>query len=474
MVQTVSVLPFFFRHVEALDRYLLTNQAGAFAFLDNKDFLARLVGGDVSHLPAETLDDLTSKNFATADNDVAERAFLLGSRYASLIGAAVVPPSLFMVVPTLRCDHDCGYCQVSRVTVTRSGYDLDLEKIEKIVRIIDSVAGNRPKIEFQGGEPLLAFPFVRQFVDVAESRLGPKSPSFVICSAFGRLPDEMLEWAKHHDVVFSVSLDGPESLHNRNRPSSYFQPYQRVIENIQRVRNATSAEKVNCLATITRESLDQADQIVDTYFELGLESVFLRPLSPFGFASPRPEGRSYSASEFFEFFKAALDRVIDLNRKRHFVEETALVHLRKIFRPGEATYVDLKSPAGHLFGALLFNYDGRIFGSDEARMLWETTKVPELVLGTVDDEPTSIFNNRYAVSMLSDTFTGTMPGCDDCAYQIYCGADPLYHLATQGDHVGNKSLSFFCQLERKILDHLFVLHSTSPVAQSVFDRWLMS
>ena len=34
-------------------------------------------------------------------------------------------------------------------------------------------------------------------------------------------------------------------------------------------------------------------------------------------------------------------------------------------------YVDLRSPAGIGLGALVYNYDGKVFASDEGRMLAE-------------------------------------------------------------------------------------------------------
>ncbi|MDH8206496.1 hypothetical protein QIG19_27455, partial [Klebsiella pneumoniae] len=47
-------------------------------------------------------------------------------------------------------------------------------------------------------------------------------------------------------------------------------------------------------------------------------------------------------------------------------------------------YVDLRSPAGIGLGALVYNYDGRVFASDEGRMLAEMGD-DTFVLGNVAD-----------------------------------------------------------------------------------------
>ena len=46
---------------------------------------------------------------------------------------------------------------------------------------------------------------------------------------------------------------------------------------------------------------------------------------------------------------------------------------------------------------------------------------------------------------LEQSFTLSAPMCSDCAFEPYCGADPVYHYATTGDFVGRKPLSGFCR-----------------------------
>lgn len=63
-----------------------------------------------------------------------------------------------ILVPTLRCNLSCSYCQVSRASENAQGFDWS-SKIEAAVLIfLDSLDTKKIKIEFQGGEPLLALP----------------------------------------------------------------------------------------------------------------------------------------------------------------------------------------------------------------------------------------------------------------------------------------------------------------------------
>ena len=472
MTEDFQTLPFYFRELSNINKYVLTNQAGSIQILNDRNDLEALTNNRMLNIDEQLREDLLAKSFISESSDTKVRLNAIASKYATYLQRNLNGPSLFMIVPTLRCDHDCHYCQVSRVPVNKPNYDLDEDYISKILNFISSVSTDDIKIEFQGGEPLLAFKFVKTFVRLAKEEFVDKKLSFVICSALGPLNEDILKWAAlNEDVLFSVSLDGPEAIHVKNRPSKYFNSHQHLLNGLENLISQIGIDRVSCLSTVTSSSLDYPEELVNSYFNLGLRSVFLRPLSPFGFASQQMSTMGYEAKEYFEFYKKCLSHIIKLNRDRIFAEDFALVHLYNLFRPEKSGYVDLQQPTGYVLGALIINYDGNVFGSDEARMLYESTKAEELILGNITAGKIN-FNNPATVNLISDTFLSTSPGCDECAYQPFCGADPLYHLSTQGDHIGDKSISFFCQLERYMFDHILELHETNDEANEVFLSWL--
>ena len=472
MSNSLEALPFYFRSVHEAKKIILTNQAGSFLFLDDHKDLENVIHAKLDDLNPELTDELVAKSFLTPKSEKNIRCRSITSRMASSIAKAINPPSLFMIIPTLRCDHDCRYCQVSRAPLSRKGVDLETHHIDNIINMIDEINVDDIKIEFQGGEPLLAFDFIKEFHKKAIARFNERNISFVICSALGPMNETMIDWFSDNNIQFSVSLDGPELLHQQNRPSRYFNSYTNTVDNIKSLQDSIGHENVSCLSTISKLSLSVPDEIVDSYYDLGLPSIFLRPLSPFGFAANSLEKIGYSVDDYMEFYSKALANIIDKNKESVFIEENALLHLRKIFQPEKANYIDLQSPSGYVFGALVFNYDGNVFGSDEARMLWESTKVNELVLGHVENDIEEVISNQYGQKILSNSFISCTPGCEECAYNPFCGSDPLHHLATQGDYIGDKSVSYFCEYQTKMFDHLFSLWETNEAAQGVFRSWL--
>jgi len=135
-------------------------------------------------------------------------------------------------------------------------------------------------------------------------------------------------------------------------------------------------------------------------------------------------------------------------------------------------YVDLRSPAGIGLGALVYNYDGRVFASDEGRMLAEMgDRTFELGHVTKDDYTSLILSDKL-IGLVGGSLAQCSPECASCAFEPHCGSDPVYHHATQADPVGIKPLSEFCARQKAVLRLLIELLEDSPEDATVLRRWI--
>src|SRR5262249_51574667 len=144
----------------------------------------------------------------------------------------------------------------------------------------------------------------------------------------------------------------------------------------------------------------------------------------------------------------------------------------KILTPFATSYVDLQSPAGAGIGAVVYNYDGDVYASDEGRMLAEmgdkTFKLGSLASNSYDE----IFGGPVLRRLVAESMTDALPGCTDCALQPYCGADPVEHHATQRDFVGHRPTSDFCRRNMGIIKHLLtLLHGSDPFVRDLLHSW---
>ena len=169
------------------------------------------------------------------------------------------------------------------------------------------------KIEFQGGEPLLNFPMVQYIVEGAKRRniTAKRRLEFVIATNLAVVTSEMLDFCREHSILISTSLDGPEDLHNKNRPRPGRDSYQRTIEGIERARAALGKDRVSALMTTTLASLDRVRDIIDEYVARDFTGIFLRPLSPYGFAVKTKWYAAYDTDRWLQFYFDGLDYVLN-------------------------------------------------------------------------------------------------------------------------------------------------------------------
>jgi radical SAM protein with 4Fe4S-binding SPASM domain len=147
--------------------------------------------------------------------------------------------------------------------------------------------------------------------------------------------------------------------------------------------------------------------------------------------------------------------------------------LNKILTPYGTGYVDLQSPAGQAWNVLVYNYNGDVFASDESRMLAEMQDWTFRLGNVHRDTRYSLFTSQPALRMFEASCNQALPGCSDCAFQPYCGADPVYHYATQGDMVGHRPTSGFCQRNMETIRHLFTLIEENDAdTMRIFWSWI--
>jgi His-Xaa-Ser system radical SAM maturase HxsB len=465
-----QLLPFRFTALDG-ERYVLTNMVGEYA----------VVGRDAVHaLARHTLRPthpdyprLKSQHFLRdADANVAIDLLALKTRtrYSRLADFT----GLHIFVVSLRCEHSCPYCQVSRQSDDRVAFDMSPETAAKALDLVFRSPSPALKIEFQGGEPLLNFPLIREVVDAAKARnqVARRDLQFVITTNLALLSDEVLAFCKAHDVLISTSLDGPADLHNKNRPRPGRDSYERTIAGIARVREALGENAVSALMTTTRASFGRAREIIDEYVRQGFQHIFFRALSPYGFAIKTKTYAAYDTSEWLQFYFEGLDYIIELNREEQpFIETYAATILRKMLTPFDTGYVDLMSPAGIGLGAVVYNYDGDVYASDESRMLAEMGD-KTFCMGNVHRHSyEELFLSDALLDPLEESFAASAPMCADCAFEPFCGADPVYHYATTGDFVGRKPTSGFCEKNMAIFRGLIQRMEGDAFTRSLFRRW---
>ncbi|RKX96853.1 MAG: His-Xaa-Ser system radical SAM maturase HxsB, partial [Spirochaetes bacterium] len=339
-------------------------------------------------------------------------------------------PSLHIVVPTLRCNHECVYCHAKPPDERYS--DMDKKTAIKVLDFVFSSESPCIAIEFQGGEPLLNWDTVRFIIEEANrinDEYEKRDLELRLVTNLTVMDDEKLEFLLGvKNAYICTSLDGPETVHNKNRKyRGGGETYSDVVKWIEKIKERCK-NRINAIPTITRHSLPYWKEIIDEYVKHGFYTIHLRFLNKLGAAIGNWNEISYTPEEFLHFWKQSLEYILELNKQGiKLKERTAEIMLTKILERKDPGYTELMSPCGAGRTQLLYNYNGDIYTCDEGRMLGNDL----FKLGNVN-------KNKYRDIVRSDNFIGICHAsildnyCGDCVFKPYCGTCPVMNYVEQG------------------------------------------
>jgi len=372
-------------------------------------------------------------------------------------GHVNVATSLHIFVVTTACNVGCVYCQANNGVNYQPKY-MDKETAEKAVDIALQSPAHRLTFEFQGGEPLLNFDIIKHIVEYAEVKNSTHEISYNVVTNLTLLNDEILDYLVEHRFGISTSIDGPELVHDQNRPfktgEGTFSSARASIKKIQE-----KGIRVGAIQTTTRASLKYPKEIVRAYLDLGFDSIFIRPLTPLGKAALRWDQIGYTAEEFIAFYSEALDELIKINQNECFLKEDHASILLSRIDGQFVNYMELRSPCGAGIGQLAYFTDGKIFTCDEGRMLYEMGDSTFCLGNVYANTYSELINNGVCKAVCASSILEAIPVCCDCVYQPYCGTCPVINYAKSLDIIEKEPNGYRCRIYSGMLDYLFKLIS---------------
>jgi uncharacterized protein len=465
-----------FKHRQVGGKILVTSTEGEFVLLQPPEFES-FARGDVPK-GSDLYERLAKRNLVRAELNEARMVERLRARKRFLSWG----PNLHIAVVTLRCNETCVYCHASRADMNATHTDMTPDVADRTVDQIFATTSPDVTIEFQGGEPLVAFDIVKHIADRAreKNKTAGKRLELTMVSNLSLMDDEKLAWLVENKVQICTSVDGPEHLHDKQRKLVGSSAHKEATKWIRRINDAYAAMgldptlyHVEALLTTTREALPRWKEIVDTYVDLGCRALFLRPVDPFGFADRTAPRVEYPRAEYLEFYRSAVDYIIELNRNgKEILERFAAIFLTKILGGEDPNFLDVRSPCGAGIGQVAYNYDGKIFTCDEGRMLHEMGDDTFLLGEVGKTRYREVMGHETVRALALASNLDAQPDCVSCTYQAYCGVCPVHNHKTQGSIFGRMRESSLCAVHKGIQDYLFErIGSGDPEVLRVFQQW---
>ena len=443
----LNLFPFKFREISNL--FLVTNDAGDFFFC-KKNNLDNLIHKNINSNFEKFLD---SKNFTYKEkNDLN-----WNNHKFKILKRKKLPKKInyFMVIPTLRCDLKCTYCQVSRVDKNLKGYDWDEKILNKFFNFVENYGSQNIKIEFQGGEPTLRTDIISKIIIWTEKK--KINAEFVICTNLMNISKELEEVIQKENVFISTSIDGTREIQSKQRTEND-EMSDKFFNNFDYIVKKYGRNKISALPTFS--DFNNVKTTIDKYRELGLKVIFLRAVNYQGFARKLfPESKDQVnkwLKVYFESIKYIFKKNFETND--NLIEFNLQTNLKRIFQPGHNGHLDLRNPNFAARDNFVIDYNGKIYPSDESRMI-SRIGIIDLSIGNVLSGIDEKKINEFNWNQISDT----NPDCIHCSHQAFCGVDSVDDLSRYNRIDIPKKETAFCQNQIAKFDDIFLkLISNDP------------
>jgi len=450
------------------DTWFLSSESGRWLLLSDAEFRDFRAGNAGEELAGR----LAANHILLDEKNIDGYIGVLANR----LGFLAEGPTLHILVVTTKCNLSCLYCQAA--ASKGGGAHMESGVARAAVDRIFESPSTSVIIEFQGGEPLLNFPVIREVIEYSEekARTSGFQVAYSLISNFtDSVTYDKLAYLLQHDVSITFSLDGPEQLHNTNRGASHDNLFATVLVNVELYRRACRDVKgadssLHALMTTTRESLPRFREIIDTYLNLGIDQISVRPLTPLGGARRLQDDIGYTPDEFLEFWKECLGYIMELRRSGRDIKEFHLeLILTKLFG-NESGYMDWRSPCGACYGQIVYSGDGSVFACDEARMiLSDHYKIGDCGIQTL---PQLLLSEKAGAIFSSSMLE--MYLCDYCAYKPFCGICPVINFSEYGSVAVNVLQTRNCKIRKGMISHVLQLFLKDSKAREEFEKILLA
>ena len=227
--------------------------------------------------------------------------------------------------------------------------------------------------------------------------------------------------------------------------------------------------------TVTRENFKDYKNIIDAYVELWLNNIFLRWLNPYGFAAADLKNLAYKEEEWVEFYQKSLDYILELNKKWVQIKEiTSIIFLKKILASSDPSFMDIRSPSGIAIGWVAYNFDGKVYASDESRMLWRMWIQDFLMTDMLEDGKKTyeaMMNSDICKIAVQSSCLDGLPGYNDHVYKPYMGVDIIHNFKMYGSIYQPMATDSKTRIFESVIDYLFYKIKNNPEEKEILYKW---
>jgi uncharacterized protein len=266
-----------------------------------------------------------------------------------------LPVNAIMKV-TRNCNLGCAYCHDRLL----DGDNMPFEKMALAIERILSINTTQSfRFIWHGGEPLLVgLDFFRKAVAVQEYLKYPGQEIKNFLQTNGTmLTSKVLGFLKEFDFTVGVSLDGPELIHDAQRPFRRGRPsFSRIMKGIEELQRREISSGV--ISVLTEKSLTMNPRkFLEFYRDNGIFDICFLPMR----ADSSLDGDTLEGERYYGFMKELFDEWLLMNDPRMRIREFGDMLLLSMGYPGSMC----SSSGSCVGGTYSIEPDGSVFHCDK-------------------------------------------------------------------------------------------------------------
>lgn len=206
------------------------------------------------------------------------------------------PLSTIVLNVNTGCNLSCTYCYKEDLAKPSDGKRLSLEKAQKGIELLieEGKSRDRLNVVFFGGEPLSNMKLIREVTAYAERRCAEegKEVDFSLTTNATLFTEELVDYFNEHRFGISVSMDGPEAIHNRHRLTvGGLGTYGVVKKKVQMLLARYTSKPVGARVTVTAGYTDVRAIHQHLKNDLGFAEVGIAPVTSNAIAAFNLDGK---------------------------------------------------------------------------------------------------------------------------------------------------------------------------------------
>lgn len=394
----------------------------------------------------ERMKDISEKEFITNKH-------LNGELYTTLMNEEILREknpeieqpfsdkmTLLILDTTKACNLACKYCFVDAQTKgTEMTLDIALKSLELVLNY--SKCADTLTVEFSGGEPLVNFRLIKEFVPIAlqKAEMHGKNLTFSIQTNGTLLNEEVLDFFMKYNVNIGISVDGTKEFHDKNRVYGDGRGSNEIIvENIKKLQ--IKGCNTSILAVIS--SPEQYDSVIEFAQENNISEIRTNLVTK--------SGRAKGKEEYTIDYEKIADKYIEISKKIlegqiKIRDATLTFFLWNLLL--NQPHMCFRSPCGSGTNQISVTSDGEIYPCQGWRNIHDKP-----ICNVVDTTGLEVeLNGNGRIRELREHNVRNIEACKLCDWSAFCGVCPreIYtEKGTMNERIG------YCNFQAKVFEEL--------------------